>query len=48
MNLTNAKENLSKSKAKTYYDRSCRKRSFKMGDKVLLLLPTSSSKLIAE
>jgi hypothetical protein len=48
MKLANKSEIESKLKEKTYYDRSCRKRNFKLGDKVLLLLPTSSNKLIAE
>ena len=48
MNLANRNELQSKKKQKTYFDRSCRKRSFKLGDKVLLLLPTSNNKLVAE
>ena len=45
---SNINEEGSKSKQKYYYDRNTRKRNYKMGDKVLLLLPTSSNKLIAE
>jgi hypothetical protein len=37
-----------KLKKKHYYDRNCRKRSFKLGDKVLLLLSTSNNKMLAE
>ena len=33
-------------KQKTYYDRQAKPRSFKVGDKVLLLLPTDSNKLL--
>lgn len=48
--LENAKvnESVSKSKQKLYYDKNTRKRNYKIGDKVLLLLPTSSNKLLAE
>ena len=48
--MENAKinENVSKSKQKVYYDKNTRKRNYKVGDKVLLLLPTSSNKLLAE
>ena len=48
MKLSNEQETSSKKKEKHYYDRTCRKRQFKMNDKVLLLLPTSSNKLLAE
>lgn len=48
MELSNENERSSKIKEKTYYDRNCRQRKFAVGDKVLLLLPTSASKLIAE
>ena len=42
-----AHENLMKiqGKQKAYYDRRARSRSFKVGDKVLLMLPTDSNKL---
>lgn len=48
LKLSNAAENESKLKEKSYYDKNCRIRKFKPGDKVLLLLPTSTSKLLAE
>ena len=48
LKLSNSNELKSKQKEKTYYDKSCRKRSFKIGDQVLLLLPTSPNKLVAE
>ena len=41
-------EIISKKKEKVYYDRNSRNRKFALGDKVLLLLPTSASKLLAE
>ena len=42
-------ENLSKAqeKQKTWYDKNARVREFETGDPVLVLLPTSSSKLLA-
>lgn len=46
--LSNENEMLNKKKEKVYYDRNCRKRKLNVGDKVLLLLPTSTSKLLAE
>ena len=48
LDMSNANEVVSKSKQKLYYDRTTRKRNYKLGDKVLLLLPTSSNKLLAE
>ena len=48
LKISNENESASKSKQKTYYDRNTRKRNFNLGDKVLLLLPTSSNKLMAE
>ena len=48
MCAANENEKYNKRKEKMYYDRSCRKRSFKIGDQVLLLLPTSNNKLLAE
>ncbi|XP_047741136.1 uncharacterized protein LOC125179399 [Hyalella azteca] len=48
MELANITEERSKKKEKFYYDRTCRKRTFKVGDEVLLLLPTSTNKLQAE
>lgn len=48
MKISNANEGNSKRKQKLYYDRSCKDRKFMEGDRVLLLLPTSTSKLIAE
>jgi hypothetical protein len=48
LRLSNENETASKSKEKMYYDRSSRSRKFSVGDKCLLLLPTSTSKLLAE
>ena len=48
LKVANESENRAKQKEKIYYDRTCRKRNFKLGDKVLLLLPTSAIKLVAE
>ena len=44
------KENSVKAKAqqKTWYDRNARSREFQPGDQVLVLLPTSTSKLLAQ
>ncbi|KAL5004007.1 hypothetical protein ScPMuIL_017463 [Solemya velum] len=41
-------EKVSKKKQKTYYDRKARHRVLERGQKVLLLLPTSKSKLLAQ
>ena len=43
-------ENLSKAQAdqKTWYDKTARARSFEPGDRVLVLLPTSTNKLKAQ
>ena len=46
--LANDNDKLAKDRQKVYYDRSSRNRKFKVGDKVLLLLPTSANKLLAE
>ena len=45
-----ARESLksAKSKQKHYYDQKTRERKFKVGDKVLLLLPTSRNKLLVQ
>ena len=45
-----AMKNLQKvqGKQKVYYDRRAKPRSFKVGDKVLLLLPTDSNKLLLQ
>ena len=45
-----AHENLQKVqiKQKAYYDRRARSRKFDVGDKVLLLLPTDSNKLLLQ
>ena len=45
-----ARENLEKLqiKQKTYYDKRARSRKFDVGDKVLLLLPTDSNKLLLQ
>jgi len=48
LKTANDNETVSKKKQKLYYDKNCRARRFSIGDKVLLLLPTSSSKLVAE
>jgi hypothetical protein len=48
MKLANENELCSKRKEKVYYDRRSRNRKFNVADKVLLLLPTSASKLLAE
>ena len=48
LKISNENESANKAKQKTYYDRNTRKRNFNLGDKVLLLLPTSSNKLMAE
>ena len=48
MNISNDNEKFMKIKEKAYYDKLCRQRSLKSGDKVLLLLPTSYNKLLAE
>ena len=42
-NLTNAQE-----KQKNWYDANARQREFEIAGQVLVLLPTSSSKLLAE
>ena len=44
----NKKEEIAKLKQKTWYDKGARERSLEPGDKVLVLLPTSSSKLEAQ
>ena len=44
MKLSNENESIGKRKQKVYYDRHNRKRSYVLGDKVLFLLPTSTSK----
>ena len=45
-----ARENLEKIqfKQKTYYDKCARTRKFDVGDKVMLLLPTESNKLLLQ
>ena len=45
-----ARDNLEKVqlKQKTYYDKRARSRKFDVGDKVLLLLPTESNKLLLQ
>jgi hypothetical protein len=48
LDIANTNEEISKQKEKSYYDRTSRKRSFKIGEKVLLLLPTDANKLLAE
>ena len=48
MKISNMNEIGCKTKQKRYYDKGSRKRNYKLGDKVLLLLPTSTNKLLAE
>ena len=48
VSLANANEKLSKRKQKFYYDKSTRSSKLKPGDKVLILLPSDSNKLLAE
>lgn len=45
-----ARENLTEAQAaqKTWYDRKAREREFKPGNQVLVLLPTSTNKLLAQ
>lgn len=43
-----AKENMATKKQKTWYDQKARERVFQPGQKVLLLLPSSESKLLAK
>lgn len=45
--LVSEKEQDSKANQKRYYDRNARNRSFEVGDKVLVLLPTSTKTLLA-
>ena len=44
----NSKETLQKEKQKKYFDKKTKDRQLKVHDKVLLLLPTSTKKLLAE
>lgn len=46
--LSNKNESSAKSRQKLYYDKHARDRKFVPGDKVLILLPTSTNKLLAE
>jgi hypothetical protein len=48
MRLSNENESLNKTKEKVYYDKTSRARKFRVGEKVLLLLPSSTSKLLSE
>lgn len=41
-------ESLAKKNQKRYYDKNARNRNFEVGQKVLVLLPTSTSKLLAQ
>jgi hypothetical protein len=45
--IVSEKEQCSKTDQKRYYDRNARNRSFEVGDKVLVLLPTSTKKILA-
>ncbi|XP_062594005.1 uncharacterized protein LOC134255486 [Saccostrea cucullata] len=46
--LVKDSERLAKKKQKIYYDKKARSRTFEVGQKVLVLLPTSTSKLMAQ
>ncbi|XP_065928583.1 uncharacterized protein [Magallana gigas] len=46
--IVSENEEVSKIEQKRYYDRKARHRSFEVGDKVLVLLPTSTKKLLAQ
>lgn len=46
--LVSEKEQDSKADQKRYYDRNARNRSFEVRDKVLVLIPTSTKKLLAQ
>ncbi|XP_065929667.1 uncharacterized protein [Magallana gigas] len=46
--IVSENEEVSKIKQKRYYDRKARHRSFEVGDKLLVLLPTSTKKLLAQ
>ncbi|XP_062589077.1 uncharacterized protein LOC134250727 [Saccostrea cucullata] len=46
--LVKDSERLAKKKQKMYYDKKARTRTFEVGQKVLVLLPTSTSKLMAQ
>jgi hypothetical protein len=48
VDMANNNEVGAKRKQKLYYDKNSRKRKLHPGDKVLILLPTSSNKLLAE
>ena len=48
LSLANNNERVAKIKEKVYYDKTTKKRQLSVGNKVLLLLPTSHSKLMAE
>lgn len=46
--VVSEKEQDSKTDQKRYYDRNARHRSFEVGDKVLVLLPTSTKKILVQ
>ncbi|XP_052713999.1 uncharacterized protein LOC128187632 [Crassostrea angulata] len=46
--LAKEKEKVEKHKQKVYYDRKARTRQYEVGDKVLVLLPSNTSKLLAQ
>lgn len=48
MQAANESESIAKRKQKRYYDKATRNRTLNVGDEVLLLLPTSHTKLLAE
>lgn len=46
--LAKEKEKVEKHKQKVYYDRKARTRQYEVGDNVLVLLPSNTSKLLAQ
>ena len=46
--LARSNENKEKKRQKKYFDKKCKRRELKVHDKVLILLPTSTNKLLAE
>lgn len=46
--LAKEKEKVEKHKQKVFYDRKSRTRQYEVGDKVLVLLPSNTSKLLAQ
>ena len=48
VSIANSKESKEKKRQKKYFDRNAKDRELKVHDKVLILLPTSENKLLAE